>query len=162
MISEGEQFPSGNFYEMTDEGPKQVSTDEILNGKKVVLFHIVGAFTPTCTIDHLPAYISRQDEILGKGVDSIVCFSTNDAMVMKAWDDHVSQGQPHKVRVLSDGNGEVVRSLGMDLDAAGFGMGARGQRFAMIVDDGRISKVFVEEDPTVATVSSAEQVLAAL
>ena len=117
------------------------------SGKKVVLFHVVGAFTPTCTVDHLPAYIDRQDEILAKGVDSIVCFSTNDAMVMQSWNEHVSSGRTHQVRVVSDGNGEVIRALGLELDASSLGMGARGKRFAMIVDDGVVSRLFVEDNP---------------
>ena len=162
MIKENERFPAGNFHEMSAEGPRQISTDEIFSGKKVVLFHVVGAFTPTCTVDHLPAYIDRQDEILAKGVDSIVCFSTNDAMVMQSWNEHVSAGRTHQVRVVSDGNGEVIRSLGLELDATGLGMGARGKRFAMIVDDGVVSHLFVEDNPAVATVSAADSIVQAL
>ena len=158
-IQAGEKMPSGAFGVMTDAGPGAVSTEDLFGGKKVVLFSVPGAFTPTCSMNHLPGFIDHADEILAKGVDTIACMAVNDIFVMDAWGKDRSVGD--KISMLADGNGEYARALGLEMDATGFGMGMRGQRFAIIVDDGVATHVAVEE-PGKFEVSSAESVLANL
>lgn len=155
-IKTGDRMPSGTFGVMTDKGPAQMSSDELFNGKKVVLFSVPGAFTPTCSAKHLPGYIQHADQILAKGVDTIACLSVNDVFVMGAWGKH--SGAEGKVTMLADGNCTYTKALGLELDASGFGMGQRGQRFALIVDNGVVSHVFVEA-PMEFKVSAAEHVL---
>ena len=152
-------MPSGLFGVMTDAGPGAVSTEDLFGGKKVVLFSVPGAFTPTCSMNHLPGFIDHADEILAKGVDTIACMAVNDIFVMDAWGKDRSVGD--KISMLADGNGEYASALGLEMDATGFGMGMRGQRFAIIVDDGVAAHVAVEE-PGKFEVSSAESVLANL
>ncbi len=152
-------MPSGAFGVMTDAGPGAVSTEDLFGGKKVVLFSVPGAFTPTCSMNHLPGFIDHADEILAKGVDTIACMAVNDIFVMDAWGKDRSVGD--KISMLADGNGEYASALGLEMDATGFGMGMRGQRFAIIVDDGVAAHVAVEE-PGKFEVSSAESVLANL
>ena len=152
-------MPSGAFGVMIDAGPGAVSTEDLFGGKKVVLFSVPGAFTPTCSMNHLPGFIDHADEILAKGVDTIVCMAVNDIFVMDAWGKDRSVGD--KISMLADGNGEYASALGLEMDATGFGMGMRGQRFAIIVDDGVAAHVAVEE-PGKFEVSSAESVLANL
>ena len=152
-------MPSGAFGVMTDAGPGAVSTEDLFGGKKVVLFSVPGAFTPTCSMNHLPGFIDHADEILAKGVDTIACMAVNDIFVMDAWGKDRSVGD--KISMLADGNGEYASALGLEMDATGFGMGMRGQRFAIIVDDGVAAHVAVEE-PGKFEVSSAESVLATL
>ena len=152
-------MPSGAFGVMTDAGPGAVSTEDLFGGKKVVLFSVPGAFTPTCSMNHLPGFIDHADEILAKGVDTIACMAVNDIFVMDAWGKDRSVGD--KISMLADGNGEYASALGLEMDATGFGMGMRGQRFAIIVDDGVATHVAVEE-PGKFEVSSAESVLANL
>ena len=158
-IQAGEKMPSGAFGVMTDAGPGAVSTDEFFGGKKVVLVSVPGAFTPTCSMNHLPGFVEHADEILGKGVDTIACMAVNDVFVMDAWGKDRNVGD--KVSMLADGNGEYAKALGLEMDGTAFGMGMRGQRFAIIVDDGVASHVAVEEAGKVE-VSSAEAVLAIL
>ncbi|MCH6548963.1 MAG: peroxiredoxin [Proteobacteria bacterium] len=158
-IQAGEKMPSGAFGVMTDAGPGAVSTEDLFGGKKVVLFSVPGAFTPTCSMNHLPGFIDHADEILAKGVDTIACMAVNDIFVMDAWGKDRSVGD--KISMLADGNGEYASALGLEMDATGFGMGMRGQRFAIIVDDGVAAHVAVEE-PGKFEVSSAESVLANL
>jgi len=158
-IQAGENMPAGTFGLMTDSGPGAVTTDDIFAGKKVVLFSVPGAFTPTCSINHLPGFIDHADEILGKGVDTIACMAVNDVFVMHAWGKDRNAGE--KVSMLADGNGEYAKALGLEMDGTAFGMGMRGQRFAIIVDDGVASHVAVEEAGKFE-VSSAESVLANL
>ncbi len=155
-IQAGEKMPSGAFGVMTDAGPGAVSTDEFFGGKKVVLVSVPGAFTPTCSMNHLPGFVEHADEILGKGVDTIACMAVNDVFVMDAWGKDRNVGD--KVSMLADGNGEYAKALGLEMDGTAFGMGMRGQRFAIIVDDGVASHVAVEEAGKVE-VSSAEAVL---
>ncbi len=152
-------MPSGLFGVMTDAGPGAVSTEDLFGGKKVVLFSVPGAFTPTCSMHHVPGFVDHADEILAKGVDTIACMAVNDIFVMDAWGKDRSVGD--KVSMLADGNGEYASALGLEMDATGFGMGMRGQRFAIIVDDGVATHVAVEE-PGKFEVSSAESVLANL
>ena len=152
-------MPSGAFGVMTDAGPGAVSTDEFFGGKKVVLVSVPGAFTPTCSMNHLPGFVEHADEILGKGVDTIACMAVNEVFVMDAWGKDRDVGD--KVSMLADGNGEYSKALGLEMDATAFGMGMRGQRFAIIVDDGVASHVAVE-DAGALQVSSAEAILANL
>ena len=158
-IQAGEKMPSGAFGVMTDAGPGAVSTDELFSGKKVVLVSVPGAFTPTCSMNHLPGLVEHADEILGKGVDTIACMAVNDVFVMDAWGKDRSVG--NKVSMLADGNGEYAKALGLEMDGTAFGMGMRGQRFAVIVDDGVATHVAVEEAGKFE-VSSAEAILANL
>ena len=158
-ISVGDRMPEGSFTVMTDEGPNAISTAEFFGGKKVVLFSVPGAFTPTCSAKHLPGYVENAAALQAKGVDTIACMSVNDVFVMNAWGKDQSVGD--KVQMLADGNGDYARALGLELDASGFGMGQRGQRFALVVDDGVASGVYVE-GPGEFKVSAAEAVLAAL
>ncbi len=152
-------MPSGLFGVMTDAGPGAVSTEDLFGGKKVVLFSVPGAFTPTCSMNHVPGFVDHADEIFAKGVDTIACMAVNDIFVMDAWGKDRSVGD--KISMLADGNGEYASALGLEMDATGFGMGMRGQRFAIIVDDGVATHVAVEE-PGKFEVSSAESVLANL
>jgi peroxiredoxin len=155
-IQEGEKIPSLTVKatDMTD-----ISTDELFGGKKVVLFAVPGAFTPTCSNQHLPGFIEHADEIRGKGVDDIICMSVNDAFVMGAWG--TDRGAGDKVRMIADGNGDLSKALGLDFDGSGIGFGLRCQRFAAIVEDGIVKKLAVEA-PMKFDVSSAEAILAAL
>lgn len=158
-IQAGEKMPSGVFGVMTDAGPGAVSTEDLFSGKKVVLFSVPGAFTPTCSMNHMPGFVDHADEILAKGVDTIACMAVNDIFVMDAWGKDRDVGD--KISMLADGNGEYASALGLEMDATGFGMGIRGQRFAIIVDDGVATHVAVEEAGKFE-VSSAESVLANL
>lgn len=158
-IQVGEKMPSGIFGVMTDAGPGAISTDELFAGKKVVLVSVPGAFTPTCSANHLPGFVDHASEISAKGVDSIACMAVNDVFVMDAWGKDRSVGD--KVLMLADGNGEYAKALDLEMDGTGFGMGMRGQRFAIVVDDGVATHVAVEE-PGQFEVSKAESVLAAL
>lgn len=158
-IQAGEKMPSGTFGVMTDSGPGGISTNDLFTGKKVILVSVPGAFTPTCSMNHLPGFVDHADEILAKGVDTIACMAVNDTFVMDAWGK--DRGVGDKVVMLADGNGEYAQALGLELDASGFGMGTRGQRFALIVDDGVATHVAVEA-PGQLDVSSAEALLEAL
>lgn len=158
-IQAGEKMPSGSFGVMTDTGPGALSTDELFAGKKVVLVSVPGAFTPTCSMNHLPGFVDQADELVGKGVDTIACMAVNDVFVMSAWGK--DRGVGDKVVMLADGNGDYARALGLEMDGTGFGMGMRGQRFAIIVDDGVATHVGVEA-PGQFEVSKAEAILAQL
>ena len=158
-IQAGDTMPSGVFGAMTDAGPGAISTDELFSGKKVVLVSVPGAFTPTCSADHLPGFVDHADEILGKGVDTIACMAVNDVFVMDAWGK--DRGVGEKVMMLADGNGDYAKALGLEMDGTGFGMGMRGQRFALVVDDGVATVVNVEQ-PGQFEVSKAEAILDAL
>src|SRR5215467_4188312 len=136
-------MPAGTFKRMTKEGPKELSSEELFKGKRVVLFSVPGAFTPTCDAKHLPGFVQLADQIRAKGVDTIACMAVNDVFVMNAWGK--SSGVGDKIAMLADGNGDYARALGLELDGKKFGMGTRGQRFAIIVKDGVASDVFVEE-----------------
>ncbi|MGH8133924.1 MAG: peroxiredoxin [Steroidobacteraceae bacterium] len=158
-IKAGERMPAGTFKRMSRDGPKEVSTDELFKGKRVVLFSVPGAFTPTCDAKHLPGFVQLADQILAKGVDTIACMAVNDVFVMNAWGKASSVGD--KILMLADGNGEYARALGLTLDASKFGMGQRGQRFALIVRDGVATHVDVEA-PGQFKVSAAEHILGQL
>jgi peroxiredoxin len=145
--------------EMGEGGPKDVTVGDVFKGKKVVLFAVPGAFTPTCSMKHLPGFVEKAPAIRQKGVDDVVCVSVNDAFVMGAWGEQ--QHAKGKVRMLADGNGELTKALGLGVDASGYGMGQRSQRYAMIVDDGKVTELLVEPGPGL-NVSSAESVLGKL
>ena len=155
-ISVGDSAPEGGFTVMNADGPGALKSSDLFNGKKVVLFSVPGAFTPTCSKEHLPGFIENADALKAKGVDTIACMAVNDVFVMHAWGE--SSGATGKVEMLADGNGDYTRALGLELDASGFGMGQRGQRFAIVLDDGKVSQLYVEEGGAFK-VSSAEHVL---
>jgi len=157
-IKVGDQIPASTLSIMGDSGPEPLSTHELFDGRKVVLFAVPGAFTPTCSAKHLPGFVEHAEAILAKGVDVIACMAVNDVFVMHAWGQ--SAGAKH-ILMLADGNGEFTRALGLELDATAFGMGQRSQRFALIVEDGRVTDLFVE-GPGEFRVSSADHVLSKL
>ena len=155
-IKVGDRMPEGSFGVMNKEGPGSLSTGDLFKGKKVVLFAVPGAFTPTCSMNHLPGYLKHAEEMFAKGVDTIVCMSVNDTFVMDAWGKDKQVG--NKLKMLADGNGSYTQALGLELDASGFGMGKRSQRFAIVVQDGVVKNLFVEA-PREFKVSAAEHVL---
>lgn len=155
-IQAGEKMPSGTFGVMTESGPGAISTDDLFSGKKVVIISVPGAFTPTCSMNHLPGFVDHAEKIVAKGVDTIACMAVNDIFVMDAWGR--DRGVGDHITMLADGNGEYAKALGLDFDASAFGMGTRGQRFALIVDNGVVSHVAVEK-PGQFEVSSAESIL---
>ena len=159
MIKVGDKIPSVKLKHMTAEGIKDITTDELFRGKKVVLFALPGAFTPTCSAKHLPGFVQRAAEIRGKGVDAIACLSVNDAFVMSAWGK--DQKVEDKVLMLADGNGDFTRAVGLEMDGSGYGLGQRSRRYAMVVQDGVVQALSVE-NPGAFEVSSAEAVLKAL
>jgi peroxiredoxin len=154
-ISVGDKIPSGSFKIMGADGPEDLSTEAVFGGKKVVFFAVPGAFTPGCSLTHLPGYVVNADNIKEKGVDTIACMSVNDAFVMGAWGKNQNA---EEILMLADGNGEFTAAIGMELDASGFGMGSRSKRFAMVVDDGTVTHVAVEP-PGGIVVSAAEAIL---
>ncbi len=158
-IQAGDTMPSGVFGVMTESGPGAISTDELFAGKKVVLISVPGAFTPTCSASHLPGLIEHADELTAKGVDTIACMAVHDVCAMNAWGK--DRGVGDKVVMLADGNGEYAQVLGLEMDGSAFGMGMRGKRFAMVVDDGKAIHVAVEEAGQFE-VSKAESILANL
>ena len=140
---------------MGENGPEEVSTDALLSGKKVVLFAVPGAFTPGCSVTHLPGYVVNADKIKAKGVDSIICVSVNDAFVMGAWG---KAANAEELVMLADGNGELTAALGLELDASGYGMGKRSQRYAMVIENGKITHLAVEPAGGI-TISAADAIL---
>lgn len=158
-IQVGEKLPSMTLTKATENGPDTVSSDEFFGGRKVALFSVPGAFTPTCSARHLPGFVEKLDEMKSKGVDEVACTAVNDAFVMGAWAKH--SGAEGKVTMLADGSGEFVKALGLDSDFSKFGMGTRGQRFSMIVDDGVVKELNIEQ-PGEFRVSSAEHMLSQL
>jgi glutaredoxin/glutathione-dependent peroxiredoxin len=158
-IKAGDKMPAGKFKRMTKEGPKDMTTDELFSGKRVVLFSVPGAFTPTCDARHLPGFVQLADQILAKGVNTIACMAVNDVFVMNAWGK--ASGVGDKILMLADGNGEYAKALGLELDGKAHGLGMRGQRFAIVVKDGVATNVEIEA-PGQFKVSSAESILALL
>ncbi len=158
-IKSGDRMPEGKFGIMGANGPESISTDALFNGRRVVLFSVPGAFTPTCSAKHLPGFVDHADALKAKGVDTIACIAVNDTFVMDAWGK--SAGCGDRVMMLADGNADYTRKLGLELDASGFGMGTRGQRFSLIVNDGVVEQVNIE-GPGEFKVSSAEHALGQL
>ena len=160
VIKAGDTLPADvKLMEMGDAGPKQVTVGELTKGRTVVLFAVPGAFTPTCSMKHLPGFVDKAGDIRGKGVDEIICLSVNDAFVMGAWGKE--HGAGGKVRMVADGNGDFTRAVGLEMDASGFGMGSRSKRYAMLVKDGKVTELLVEPAGGL-NVSSAESVLGKL
>lgn len=157
-IKAGDNIPSSTLKTMGEKGPTDITTDEIFAGKKVLLFAVPGAFTPGCSITHLPGYVVNADKIKAKGVDTIACMAVNDAFVMDAWG---KAQNAEELLMLGDGNGDFTAALGLELDGRGFGLGTRSQRFAMIVEDGTVTHLNVEQGPGV-DVSSADTMMALL
>lgn len=158
-VSVGDSVPSVTLKTMTEDGMSDVETSELFGGKKVVLFALPGAFTPTCSAKHLPGFVQKADELKAKGVDTIACLSVNDAFVMNEWGKNQHVGD--KVMMLADGNAEFTTAMGLTMDGSGFGMGTRSQRYALVAEDGKITALQVEE-PGAFEVSSADAVLQAL
>jgi peroxiredoxin len=158
-IKVGDKLPAVKLRQLTDEGMKEVSTADLLAGKKVVLFAVPGAFTPTCSAKHVPSFVNNIEALKAKGVDVVACISVNDAFVMSAWGkDQKADG---KVMMLADGNGEFTKAIGLELDATGFGLGTRSQRYALIAEDGVVTVLNIEA-PGAFEVSSGEAILKAL
>jgi peroxiredoxin len=158
-ISVGDKIPSVTVKTMKDGQMQDVKTDELFAGKKVVLFAVPGAFTPTCSMQHLPGFIDKAADLKAKGIDTVACVSVNDAFVMDAWGK--DKGAGDKVLMLADGNGDLAKALGLDFDGSGIGFGLRSQRYALVADDGVVTHLAVEK-PMKFEVSSAEAILAAL
>lgn len=156
-IKIGDQLPPATFRVMTPDGPAPKTTDDVFKGRKVVLVAVPGAFTPTCDRNHLPGYVQRADEIKAAGIDAIAVTSTNDVFVMKAWS--AASGADGKVEMLSDGNGDFAKALGLSFDGSANGLGVRSQRYSMLVDNGVVKSVNVEDAPSKADVSGAESLL---
>ncbi|MBI3452015.1 MAG: peroxiredoxin [Rhodospirillales bacterium] len=155
-IKVGDKVPSVKLKLMTKDGPKDITTDELFKGKKVVVFGLPGAFTPTCSAKHVPGFVQNADMLKGKGVDTIACFSVNDAFVMDAWGKNQNVGD--KVMMIADGNADFTRAAGLEMDGTGYGMGLRMRRFSMLVDNG-VVKQFNLEKPGAFEVSNAETML---
>jgi glutaredoxin/glutathione-dependent peroxiredoxin len=156
-IKVGDRLPNATFRVMTPDGPKPKTTDEVFKGKKIVLFAVPGAFTPTCTKNHLPGFVNNADAIKGKGVDTIAVTSTNDAFVQDAWKK--AADPDNKIEFLSDGNAEFAKALGLDLDASAMGLGTRSKRYSMIVEDGVVKSLNIEDAPGKADISGADALI---
>ncbi|MCZ6657261.1 MAG: peroxiredoxin [Gammaproteobacteria bacterium] len=157
-ISEGDKLPEATLHVIKEGRPTPITTDDLFSGKKVVLFAVPGAYTPTCSQAHLPGYVVQADAIKAKGVDSIVCLAVNDAFVMDSWG---ADRNAEALIMVGDGNGDFTKAVGLEMDGSGFGLGTRSQRYAMIVEDGTVTKLAVE-DPGQFEVSKAEAILEAL
>ena len=158
-IQTGEKMPEGSFGIMTESGPGAISTDELFAGKKVVLVSVPGAFTPTCSMNHLPGFVEQAEALKAEGVDTVACMAVNDVFVMHAWGKDRNVGDT--VLMLADGNGDYAKALDLVLDGTGFGMGMRGQRFALVVEDGVATHVAVEA-PGQFEVSKVEAIMQAI
>ena len=158
-IKVGDKLPDATFMEMTADGPAPVASSDVFAGKTIALFAVPGAFTPTCSAKHLPGFIGKKDELAAKGVDEIVCTSVNDVFVMGEWGKQ--SGAAGNVRMLADGNGAFAKAIGLELDGSGFGMGQRSQRYSMLVKDGVVQELNVEQGGAFE-VSSADYLLGQL
>jgi peroxiredoxin len=158
-IKVGDRLPQATFMTPTEDGPAPVTTDDVFAGKRVALFAVPGAFTPTCSARHLPGFKDKAGELKAKGVDAIACVSVNDVFVMKAWGK--DQGITDEVLMLADGNGDFTKAVGLEMDGKNYGMGLRSQRYSLVVNDGVVEQVNVEE-PGQFEVSSADYLLAHL
>jgi len=155
-IKVGDKLPSATLVKATPDGPQPVDTDEYFRGRRVAIFSVPGAFTPTCSARHLPGFVDRADEMKAKGIDEVACVAVNDAFVMQAWGE--SAGASGKVTMLADGNGDWARALGLTMDGSKFGLGERGSRWSAIVNDGVVEQLNVEE-PGAFNVSSADYLM---
>ncbi|MEO1192611.1 MAG: peroxiredoxin [Pseudomonadota bacterium] len=159
-IQVGDKLPSGSLGHMGEKGPEALTTDQLFSGKKVILFALPGAFTPTCSAQHVPGFVQHADALKAKGVDTIACMSVNDPFVMDAWGK--DRGVGDKVLMLADGSAAFTKAIGMELDLTDLGMGLRAKRFAMVVDDGTVTHLAIEENPGALDTSSAEAVMKVL
>lgn len=159
-IAVGDKLPATTFKVRTADGLGDMTTDELCAGKKVVLFAVPGAFTPTCSARHLPSYLEHLDALKAKGVATVACIAVNDAFVLDAWAKGQDAGG--KVMMLSDGNATFTKAIGMDFDGSGFGLGTRSKRYSMLVDNGVVTALNLEASPGVMEVSGADKILAAL
>ena len=157
-VSVGDKIPDVKLIKATADGPQPVQSSDYFAGKRVALFSVPGAFTPTCSAKHLPGFVEKSDELAAKGIDEIACTAVNDAFVLGAWN---KSGGSDSITMLADGNGEFASALGLEMDGTAFGMGKRGQRFSLVVNDGVIEQVNVEA-PGDFKVSSAEHMLGQL
>lgn len=158
-IKVGDRMPSATFMTMGKDGPQPLNSDELFKGKKVALFGVPGAFTPTCSVKHLPGYVKNADKFKVKGVDTVACIAVNDVFVLEAW--RKSEGVGDTVKMLADGSGDFAKAAGLTFDLSGKGLGVRLQRFSAIVDDGVVTSLNVEE-PGAFEVSGAEKLLGQL
>lgn len=158
-IKVGDKLPDTTFMIPGENGPEPRTTADVFGGKMVALFSVPGAFTPTCSARHLPGFVEQAEAFRSKGVDAVACTSVNDAFVLKAWAQH--SGVDDKVLMLADGNGDFARAIGLELDGTRFGLGKRGERWSMIVEDGTVKQLNVEQ-PGAFEVSSAERLLSQL
>jgi peroxiredoxin len=159
-IKVGDRIPSATLQTMGDSGPQPVKTDDFFKGRKVALFAVPGAFTPTCSNQHLPGFVQNADKLKQKGIDEIACLSVNDAFVMGAWGKDQQCGG--KVTMLADGSGQFTKALGLEFDLTERGLGVRSKRFSMIVDDGVVKQLNIEENPGEAKTSGAQHMLEAV
>lgn len=159
-IKPGEKLPDVQLMHLTDAGPSPISTEELFGGKTVAMFAVPGAFTPTCSNQHLPGFIEKSEELRSAGVDTIICLSVNDAFVMGAWGQQ--QGANGKVMMVGDGNAELTEKMGLSMDGSGFGMGTRSLRYSMIICDGVVETLNIEQNPGQAVDSGAENLLGQL
>jgi peroxiredoxin len=158
-IAVGDALPAATFKVRTADGLGDVGTEQLCGGKKVALFAVPGAFTPTCSAKHLPSFLEHLDRLKAKGVDTVACVAVNDAFVLDAWAK--ANGADGKILMLADGNATFTKAIGLDFDGSGFGLGARSKRYAMLVDNGVVKVLNVEESPGVMEVSGADRILAA-
>ncbi|MDF3060251.1 MAG: redoxin family protein [Microvirga sp.] len=159
-IQVGHTLPQATFRVMTPDGPKPKTTDDVFKGRKVVLVAVPGAFTPTCHRNHMPGYVAKADEIKAKGIDAIVVTAVNDVFVMDVWGRESGCGD--KIELISDGNGDFAKAIGLTMDGSGFGLGTRSQRYSMVVEDGVVRSLNVEDTPGKAEVSGADNLLKSL
>jgi peroxiredoxin len=155
-IQVGERLPQATFRVMTPDGPLAKTTDDLFKGRKVVLVAVPGAFTPTCHRNHLPGYVQKLDEIKAKGVDAVLVTAVNDIFVMEAW---AKSAGAEGIEFLSDGNGDFAKAIRLTMDGSGFGLGLRSQRYSMVVEDGVVTALNVEDTPSKAQISGAENIL---
>lgn len=160
MIHVGDRVPEATLYRLTEKGPTAVPTSEVFRGRKVALFGLPGAYTPTCHKQHLPGFLARSKDLVAGGVDAIVCVAVNDPFVMDAWakEQHVGG----RIDMLSDGNSEFTRAIGLGVDLSGAGLGMRSQRYSALVDDGVVRELNVEPDVSAHTICSADHLLSQL
>ncbi len=156
-IAPGSKLPSAKFKTMTETGPSEITAEELFKGKKVALFAVPGAFTPTCHARHLPGFLQHLGDFKSKGVDLIACTSVNDVFVLDAWSK--ASGADGKIAFLADGNGDFAKAIGLDMDGTAIGFGIRSKRYAMLIDDGVVKTLHIETQPGVAQESSAERLL---
>lgn len=159
-IQTGDHLPEASFGTMTADGPKPMTTAELFGGKTVAVFAVPGAFTPTCHMNHLPSFMAKADALKAKGIEATYCIAVNDPFVLGAWSDSTASGED--ITMLADGSGDFTKAIGMELDLSGHGLGLRSKRYAMLVDDGVVKVLLVEDNPGEAVKSTADALLDAM